>query len=68
MTSELAYTLEMERFEAEALGTGADPTVPVTLRVTTVFRPEDGDWRARAPPRGSHLGGSAAGMVVEVLR
>lgn len=43
VTSELAYTLEMEKFEARLLGVGQ--ARPVTLRVTTVFRPEDGAWR-----------------------
>jgi ketosteroid isomerase-like protein len=43
VTSELAYTLEMERFEARLSGVGK--ARPVTLRVTTVFRPEDGGWR-----------------------
>jgi ketosteroid isomerase-like protein len=43
VTSELAYTLEMERFEARLSWVGQ--ARPVTLRVTTVFRPEDGGWR-----------------------
>ena len=43
VTSELAYTLEMERFEARLSGVGQ--VRPVTLRVTTVFRPEEGAWR-----------------------
>ena len=43
VTSELAYTLEVERFEAKLAGVGQ--AGPVTLRVTTVFRPEDGGWR-----------------------
>jgi ketosteroid isomerase-like protein len=43
VTPELAYTLEMERFEAKLSGAGQ--IRPVTLRVTTVFRPEDGAWR-----------------------
>ena len=44
VTSERAYTLEMARVAARLSGLGPAP-VPVTLRVTTVFRPEDGDWR-----------------------
>jgi ketosteroid isomerase-like protein len=39
----LAYIVEMERIEAK-IGGGEDIT-PVTLRVTTVFRPEDGTWK-----------------------
>jgi ketosteroid isomerase-like protein len=43
MTPELAYTVELERFTARVAG--APEPGPVTLRVTTVFRPEDGAWR-----------------------
>ena len=42
-TADLAYTLELEHFEAKLAGVGA--AQPLTLRVTTVFRPEDGQWR-----------------------
>jgi len=43
MTPELAYTVEMERFTARV--GGSPDTRHVSLRVTTVFRPEDGAWR-----------------------
>jgi ketosteroid isomerase-like protein len=43
VTSELAYTVEMERFTARV--GGDDEVRSVTLRVTTVFRPEAGGWR-----------------------
>ena len=43
VTAELAYTVEMERFTARV--GGSEEARPVTLRVTTVFRPEDGAWR-----------------------
>jgi ketosteroid isomerase-like protein len=60
VTPELAYLVEIERFEAKVGGnqdiaTGA-------LRVTSVLRPEDGDWKVvhrhadpiiRARPAGS---------------
>src|SRR5215203_4914476 len=43
VTPELAYLVEMERFEAK-VGAREDAT-PVTLRVTSIFRPEDGTWK-----------------------
>ncbi len=42
-TPDLAYVVEMERIEAK-IG-GSSERTPVTLRVTTVFRPEDGRWK-----------------------
>lgn len=42
-TSELAYTLEIERFEAKVAG--GDEITPVALRVTSIFRPEEGTWK-----------------------
>ena len=42
-TPALAYIVEMERYEGK-MG-GSSELTPVTLRVTTVFRPEDGRWR-----------------------
>ncbi len=39
----LAYIVEMEHIEAK-IGSRQDIT-PATLRVTTVFRPEDGSWK-----------------------
>jgi uncharacterized protein (TIGR02246 family) len=43
VTAELAYMLEIERFEAKVAG--GEEIVPVALRVTSIFRPEDGRWR-----------------------
>jgi ketosteroid isomerase-like protein len=43
MTAELAYILEIERFRAK-MGGNEDVT-PVALRVTSIFRPEEGSWR-----------------------
>jgi ketosteroid isomerase-like protein len=43
VTPDLAYTLEMERFRAKLVG-GEDAD-PVTLRVTTIYRPEGGTWK-----------------------
>jgi ketosteroid isomerase-like protein len=42
-TEDLAYTLEIERAEIK-LG-GSDEIVTTSLRVTTIFRREDGKWR-----------------------
>jgi ketosteroid isomerase-like protein len=42
-TPGLAYVVEMEHFEAK-MGGSQDMT-PVTLRVTTVLRPESGTWK-----------------------
>jgi hypothetical protein len=43
VTAELANPVEIERFEAK-VGPREDP-VPVGLRVTSIFRPEDGTWK-----------------------
>lgn len=43
VTSELACIVEMERYRAK-VGGGEDIS-PVTLRVTSIFRPEDGTWK-----------------------
>jgi ketosteroid isomerase-like protein len=40
---ELAYVVEVERYEAR-VGEGQE-IVPVALRVTSIFRPEDGTWK-----------------------
>jgi ketosteroid isomerase-like protein len=42
-TPELAYLVEMERYQAKV--GGREEPAPVALRVTTVFRPEDGTWK-----------------------
>ena len=43
VTDDLAYIVEVERFEGR-MGARED-LAPVTLRTTSVFRPEDGEWR-----------------------
>jgi ketosteroid isomerase-like protein len=43
VTPELAYVVEVERLEAKVYG-GEDIT-PFALRVTRIFRPEDGVWK-----------------------
>jgi ketosteroid isomerase-like protein len=43
ITPELAYIVEVERYRARV--GGAAEIVPVALRVTTVFRNEDGAWK-----------------------
>ena len=43
VTPELAYVVEVERLEAKVYG-GEDIT-PYALRVTMIFRPEDGIWK-----------------------
>src|SRR5919199_5184276 len=42
-TAELAYTVEIERSQTKL--EGRDDVTPITLRVTTIFRPEDGTWK-----------------------
>ena len=43
VTAELAYIVWIERTEAK-VGGGEDLS-PIALRVTTIFRPEDGEWK-----------------------
>lgn len=43
VTTELAYLVEVERFEAK-IGDNEEP-VSGALRVTSILRPEDGSWR-----------------------
>lgn len=43
ITSDLGYMVEIERFEAKV--GGSEEVTPVALRVTSVFRPEDGSWK-----------------------
>src|SRR5918912_2281452 len=43
VTPELAYLVEMERYETK-LG-GREDLSPVALRVTSIFRPEEGTWK-----------------------
>jgi ketosteroid isomerase-like protein len=43
VTTEMAYLVEMERFEAKV--GGEDEMATGALRVTSILRPEDGAWR-----------------------
>lgn len=43
VTPELAYMLEIERFRVKLAG--HDEMTPVALRVTSIFRPEEGTWK-----------------------
>lgn len=43
VTDELGYTVEVERFDAK-IG-GSDQVAAMSLRVTSVLRPEDREWR-----------------------
>jgi ketosteroid isomerase-like protein len=43
VTSELAYIVEVERYQAKV--GGREEMTPVALRVTSIFRPEDGTWK-----------------------
>jgi ketosteroid isomerase-like protein len=43
VTSEFAYIVEIERYRAK-VGCGEDIS-PVTLRVTSILRPEGGTWK-----------------------
>jgi ketosteroid isomerase-like protein len=43
VTPELAYLVEVERCRAKV--GGRDEETPVALRVTSIFRPEDGVWK-----------------------
>ena len=42
-TPELAYVVRIERARAKVGGSGE--LAPITLRVTMIFRPEDGEWK-----------------------
>jgi len=42
-TTDLGYIMEIERYQSK-IG-GGDKLVPVALRVTTIFRREEGAWR-----------------------
>ena len=43
ITAELAYTVEMERMQAKV--EGREDITPISARVTTIFRPEEGTWK-----------------------
>ena len=42
-TADLAYIVEVEQFRSKVGGAGEISSF--SLRVTTIFRPEDGEWR-----------------------
>ena len=42
-TADLGYIIEIERFQSKV--GGGDKLVPFALRVTTIFRREEGAWR-----------------------
>jgi ketosteroid isomerase-like protein len=42
-TADLAYTIEIERLRSKVGGSGK--LVPLALRVTTIFRREEGAWK-----------------------
>jgi len=43
VTPELAYIVEVERFKAKV--GGREDITPFALRVTSIFRPEEGTWK-----------------------
>jgi ketosteroid isomerase-like protein len=43
LTPELAYIVEVERFKAKVGGN--EDITPIALRVTSIFRPEEGTWK-----------------------
>ena len=43
VSDELAYTVEIERCKAKV--EGRDDVTPIAVRVTTIFRAEDGTWK-----------------------
>jgi ketosteroid isomerase-like protein len=43
ITPELAYTVEIERCQAKV--EGRDYVTPIAVRVTTIFRREEGEWK-----------------------
>ena len=43
VTSDLAYLVEVERLRSKV--GGRDDVTPLALRVTSIFRPEDGVWK-----------------------
>src|SRR5215212_4009750 len=43
VTPELAYIVEVERYQAKV--GGREEITPIALRVTSIFRPEEGTWK-----------------------
>lgn len=62
-SGDLAYTVALEHTTASVNGA---PPEPYVLRVTTIFRREDGDWRI-VHRHGDSLASRAAAGVVERL-
>jgi hypothetical protein len=58
VTPDLAYIVEVESVEAKV--GGREDVTPVSLRCTTILRPEDGTREGRASTRGPNNDGSAA--------
>lgn len=44
VTAELAYVVRVERAKAK-VGGSEDIIAPIALRVTMIFRPEEGEWK-----------------------
>jgi ketosteroid isomerase-like protein len=44
VTPELAYVVRVERAKAK-VGGSEDIIAPIALRVTMIFRPEEGEWK-----------------------
>ena len=59
---ELAYTVEIESYRARV--GGAEEVVPVSVRVTTVFRREDGVWKVVHRHADPITGPRPAGSVI----
>ncbi len=43
VTPELAYIVEVERYQAKV--GGREDIIPVAVRVTSIFEPDDGTWK-----------------------
>ena len=43
ITPDLAYTVEIERCQAKV--EGREDVTPIAVRVTSIFRPEEGSWK-----------------------
>jgi ketosteroid isomerase-like protein len=43
VTAELAYVVEIERLEAKV--GGREDIIPIAVRATIIFRPEEGTWK-----------------------
>ena len=43
VTPEFAYIVEVERYKAKV--GGGEELAPIALRVTSIFRPEEGTWK-----------------------